>query len=97
MTNDFLNEDCFNVFPKIEEKSIDLVFVDLPYGQTYNNWDVKIDLNKMWIHLKRIAKRNANFIFFTTTKYGNDLINSNQKWFRYDLVYEKEFSRIFTI
>ena len=46
----------------------------------------------MWIHLKRIAKRNANFIFFTTTKFGNELINSNPKWFRYDLVYEKKNS-----
>ena len=46
MINSFINEDCFNIFPNIEENSIDLVLVDLPYGQTNNSWDVKIDLNK---------------------------------------------------
>jgi len=83
------NDDCFNVLPKIQDESIDLVLVDLPYGQTTNNWDVCIDLNKMWEQLKRIAKENTAFIFFTTTKFGYKLIQSNEKWFRYDLVWEK--------
>ena len=30
--------------------------------------------------------------FFTTTKYGNDLINSNKKYFKYDLVWEKHIA-----
>lgn len=90
MINTFINDDCFNIFPRIEDKSINLVFVDLPFGCTDNSWDQPIDLNQMWLHLKRIAKKNANYIFFTTTKFGNELINSNPKWFRYDLVYEKK-------
>ena len=66
-----------------------MVLVDLPYGQTACKWDSVIDLEKMWKQLKRIAKPNTPFIFFTTTRFGNTLINSNPKWFRYDLVWEK--------
>jgi site-specific DNA-methyltransferase (adenine-specific) len=86
------NADCFDVFPLIENNIIDLVVLDLPYGQTDCKWDTKIDLEKLWIELKRISKDNTQYIFFTTTKFGNNLINSNPQWFRYDLVWEKNNS-----
>jgi len=86
------NDNCFNILPTLKDKSIDLVLVDLPYGQTACKWDVCIDLEKMWEQLKRIGKENTAYIFFTTTKFGNKLINSNEKWFRYDLVWEKNVS-----
>jgi site-specific DNA-methyltransferase (adenine-specific) len=87
--NKIYNSDCFDVFPLIKNKSIDLVLVDLPYGQTACDWDIKINLDNMWKELKRISKDNCQFVFFTTTKFGVELINSNPKWFRYDLVWEK--------
>ena len=87
--NKIFDSDCFDLFPKIENNRIDLVLVNLPYGQTDNSWDIKIDLDNMWTHLKRICKHNTTYIFYCTTKFGNDLINSNPEWFRYDLVYEK--------
>ena len=80
--------DCFEILPSINKK-IDLVLVDLPYGQTGNKWDICIDLKKMWIELKKICSENCNYVFTTTTKYGIQLINSNPNWFRYDLVWEK--------
>jgi site-specific DNA-methyltransferase (adenine-specific) len=87
--NKIYNDDCFNIFSTLEQNSINLVLVDLPYGQTNCDWDIKIDLQEMWKQLKLICKDNCQFIFFTTTKFGNELINSNYKWFRYDLVWEK--------
>jgi len=89
MENKIFNSDCFDIFTKISNKTVDLVIVDLPYGQTSNAWDVKIDLNKMWQELKKTCKENCIFIFFCTTKFGNELINSNPSWFRYDLIWEK--------
>ena len=85
-----INSDCLAVMPTLETNSVDMVLVDLPYGQTSCKWDTIIDMEKMWIELKRICKGNATLVFFTTTKFGNKLINSNEKWFRYDLVWEKE-------
>ena len=89
MDNKLFNDDCFNVFEKMDKDTVDMVLVDLPYGQTDCEWDIQIDLNKMWKELKRICKGKCQFVFFTTTKYGIELINSNKKYFKYDLVWEK--------
>jgi len=84
-----LHGDCLKLMPTLGDKSVDMVLVDLPYGQTACAWDCEIDLAEMWVQLKRICKPNANIVFFCTTKFGNKLINSNEKWFRSDLVWEK--------
>ena len=83
------NNDCFEIFKDIKKSTIDLVVVDLPYGQTHCDWDNCIDLKQMWIDLKRICKESTTYCFFCTVKFGNSLINSNPRWFRYDLVWEK--------
>ena len=83
------NDDCFNIFPTLEDKSINLFILDLPYGQTACKWDSVIDLEEMWKHIKRIMKPNALIVFFCTAKFGNTLINANPKWFKYDLIWKK--------
>ena len=53
-------------------------------------WDVKIDLEAFWKEVKRIRKNeHSPTIHFCTTKFGYDLIKSNEKEFRYDLVWTK--------
>jgi site-specific DNA-methyltransferase (adenine-specific) len=88
-TIQLFNDDCFNVFKNLPDKSVDCVIVDLPYGQTACHWDCMIDLDEMWKHLKRVCKKKCNYVFFTTTKFGYQLIKSNEKWFRYDLIWVK--------
>lgn len=54
------------------------------------SWDVKIDLEKFWEQVKRLARnKHTPVIHFCSAKFGYDLIKSNEKWFRYDLVWEK--------
>ncbi len=86
------NDNCFNVFSKIKDKSIDLFLLDLPYGQTACEWDSVIDLNQMWQEIKRTIKNNGQIIFFCTSKFGYKLINSNPSWFRYELIWIKSNS-----
>jgi DNA modification methylase len=84
------NEDCFVILPEIQDKQVDLFLLDLPYNQTACSWDKDIiDLEKMWVEIKRIMKENAIIVFFTTAKFGYKLIHSNPKWFRYDLIWKK--------
>jgi site-specific DNA-methyltransferase (adenine-specific) len=61
------------------------------YGNSYHcSWDVKIDLPKFWEQVKRLAKdEHTPVLMFCTARFGNDLINSNPSWFRYDLVWHK--------
>lgn len=84
-----LEGDCLQLLPTIDTNKVDLVILDLPYGQTDCSWDSKIDLNNLWQQLKRVGKPTTAYIFFTTTKFGYELIKSNEKWFRYDLVWSK--------
>ena len=87
---DLYNDDCFNVFPQIEDNTINLFVLDLPYNQTACKWDQDIiPLDEMWKHIKRIMKPNGIVIMFCTAKFGYRLIHSNPKWFRYDLIWKK--------
>ncbi len=83
------NDDCFNIFPTLDDKSINLFILDLPFGCTACKWDSVIDLDEMWKNIKRIMKPNALIVFFCTAKFGNTLINANPKWFKYDLIWKK--------
>jgi len=90
MELELFNADCFDILPEIKDKSVDLFLLDLPYNQTSCNWDKDvIDLEKMWVQIKRTMKPNAIIIMFCTAKFGYKLIHSNPKWFRYDLIWKK--------
>ena len=86
-----LHGDCLEHMKDLDDNSIDLIFCDLPYGQTSCKWDCKIDLEKFWIEVMRIKKLNTPIFFTTTTKFGVELINSCPKKcpFRYDIVWVK--------
>ena len=64
-------------------------------GSTYADtggcsWDIKIDLDAFWIQVERLMKNDHTpIIQFCNTRFGNELINSKPKWFRYDLVWNK--------
>jgi len=54
-------------------------------------WDIKIDLEAFWKEVKRIRRNeHSPTIHFCTTKFGYELIKSNEKEFRYDLVWDKQ-------
>jgi site-specific DNA-methyltransferase (adenine-specific) len=86
------NNDCFLQMSNLEDACVDLVFCDLPYGETSCKWDSKIDLEAFWVEINRITKPTTPIFFTTTTKYGAELIASNPKNFRYDLVWVKSAS-----
>lgn len=86
---EIFNAECLVKMKDFKKHSIDCVIVDLPYGQTDCEWDIKINLNDMWKELRRICKPRANIIFFCTSRFGYELINSNKRAFCYDLVWEK--------
>ena len=81
--------DCLELMPEIKDNSVDLLFCDLPYGQTSCKWDCLIDLEEFWKQVNRICKDDTPMLFTCSVKFGNTLINSNPKCFRYDLVWVK--------
>lgn len=86
-----LHGDCLEHMKHLDAESVDLIFCDLPYGQTGCQWDCKIDHEKFWDQIMRIKKTNTPIFMTTTTKFGIELIQSAPKKcpFRYDLVWVK--------
>ena len=90
---EIFNNDCLVKLKEIEGKSVDCVICDLPYGTTACKWDNKIDLDDLWRELKRVARNdNTPYFFFCDMRFASQLIVSNPKWFRYDLVWFKRNS-----
>ncbi len=50
------NADCFDIFPTIQNKSIDMILCDLPYGTTSCKWDSILPFDKLWYEYKRVIK-----------------------------------------
>lgn len=93
LNNSLILDDCFNVLKSIKNKSIDLVFADLPYNLTGTAWDVKLDLNKLWIEYERILKDDGIIALFSIQPFTTHLINSNISLWRYNWYWEKDKSR----
>lgn len=81
--------DCLEVMKEIKDKSIDMILCDLPYGTTQNKSDIIIPFEPLWKQYERIIKDSGAIILFAQGVFYIDLVNSNRKLFRYDLVWDK--------
>ena len=79
--------DCLELMKEIPDKSIDMILCDLPYGTTQNKSDIIIPFDKLWNSYERIIKDNGAIVLFAQGVFYVDLINSNRKLFRYDLIW----------
>jgi len=88
--NEIYLGDCLELMPKhIEDKSIDMIFCDLPYGTTQNKWDSLIDLSKLWSEYKRVIKDNGAIVLFAQTPFDKVLGSSNLKMLKYEWIWRK--------
>ena len=85
----FYQGDCLVEMDKIEDKSVDAIICDLPYGTTVCTWDTLIPFDKLWMQYKRIIKPNKAIILFGSQPFTTDLINSNRDIFKYELIWDK--------
>jgi len=74
---------------RIPDGSIDLMLTDPPYNTTNCDWEYAIDFETLWAEWLRIVKPNGAFIFTASQPFTTDLINSNRKHFKYELIWEK--------
>ena len=93
----FVNADCFDVFPFIEEKSIDAIICDLPYGTTACKWDSVLPFDKLWEQYERIIKDDGCILLFASNPFASALVMSNPKLFRYEFIWDKVIPTGFTM
>ena len=78
----------------IPDKSIDAIICDLPYGvlnkgNSSAKWDSVIPFDKLWSSYERIIKDNGIIFLFGQGMFTADLLISNKKLWRYNLVWDK--------
>lgn len=81
--------DCLDVLPTLPDNSIDLIACDPPYGTTQNKWDIVIPFEPLWKNIKRILKPKGIAVFTAAQPFASQLIMSNPKWYKYDLIWAK--------
>lgn len=76
----------------IDDKSIDCIICDLPYGtlkSTKCKWDIVIPFDKLWEQYNRIIKTNGVVLLFGQEPFSSNVRLSNLKAYRYDLYWHK--------
>ena len=86
---DLQQGDCLELMKSIPDKSVDMILCDLPYGTTKCEWDKVIPFKPLWKQYKRIIKDNGAILLFSAQPFTTDLINSNRKMFRYEIIWQK--------
>lgn len=86
---ELLHGNCLDLLPQIEEKSIDMIFADLPFGVTQQNWDEVIDLKSLWNQYLRVIKDDGAILLFAKPPFDKLLANSKLSIYRYDWIWEK--------
>ena len=81
--------DCLELMKDIPDKSVDMIFCDLPYGTTNCKWDTPINLAKLWELYNRIIKDNGAILLFAQTPFDKVLGCSNLSMLRYEWIWEK--------
>lgn len=92
--NKIYHGNCFDYLPQIADKSVDLILTDMPYGTLNKSnpdaqWDKEVSLPSLWNQYKRIIKPNGAIQLFGQGVFAAKLIMSNQKWFKFDFVWDK--------
>ena len=81
--------DCFDGMTQIDDKSIDMILCDLPYGTTQCSWDIVIPFEPLWEEYKRIIKDNGAIVLFGMEPFSSYLRISNIEMFKYDWIWDK--------
>jgi site-specific DNA-methyltransferase (adenine-specific) len=87
--NKICQGDCLEVMKLIDDKSIDMVLCDLPYGTTVCKWDTIILFEPLWEQYKRIIKNNGAIVLTASQPFTSALVMSNIKWFKYEWIWIK--------
>lgn len=90
--NSHINGDCLEVMKDIEDKSVDMILCDLPYGTTACKWDVIIPFEPLWEQYKRVIKDKGAIVLTASQPFTSLLIINNLDLYRHQWVWNKNNS-----
>lgn len=97
LINKLILGDCLEVMQEIDDKSVDLILCDLPYGTTNAVWDSVIPISLMWNSYERIIKDNGVIVLTAQNPFSSLLVSSNFNWYKHSHVWKKNVSSNFQL
>ena len=88
--NSVNNGNCLDLMSGINDKSVDMILADLPYGVSACKWDSVIPFEPLWANYKRIIKDNGAIVLTASQPFTSALVMSNIKMFKYEWVWDKK-------
>lgn len=94
-TDILLHGDCLELMKDIPDASIDAIICDLPYEVLHKNnpsvrWDRLIPFEPLWEQYLRVAKPEAPVILFAQGMFTAQLMMSQPRYWKYNLIWEKD-------
>lgn len=101
MSYQIFNENFYKYLPTVEDKSVDLFLLDLPYNILQNknkraDWDQdELDLVFIWDSIERILKPNSVVACFCNQPFTTKLMANSPKfgetkaWFKHHWIWNK--------
>lgn len=86
---ELFHQDCFEFLAARSGRKYDAVITDPPYGSTDCRWDKTFDLEAWWQLIDGCTTDKAIVASFAAQPFATNLIISNRKSFRYELVWRK--------
>ncbi|MGL4950810.1 MAG: DNA-methyltransferase [Mycoplasma sp.] len=93
------NIDYLELLKTLEPKSIDFICIDPPYGKINGmqlsgqkqkvDWDISINWEEMFFEFNRVIKDGGTICVFGQQPTYSQMILSNLKDFKYELIWEK--------
>ena len=83
--------DCIEVMHRLIDMGVKVnaIITDIPYGIHNNKFDSVIPFDDMWDCINKLVKRKGNTILFGGGLFACKLALSNEKKFRYELIWKK--------
>lgn len=89
LINKLHNCDNVEILAQLPDKSLDLILEDMPYNNTNLAFEYAVDLEKYWSARLPKIKDNGAIILTGQQPFSSDLIVSNRKMFRYEIIWKK--------
>ena len=88
------NMDCLEGMSMIADGTVDAVICDLPYSVLHKDnpnvqWDRIIPMEPLWAQYKRVIKDNGAILLFCQGMFTAQLMMSQPKLWRYNLIWYK--------
>lgn len=81
--------DCLEQMHHIEDASVQLIIVDLPYGTTACKWDSCIPFEPLWEHYNRILTKNGTVCMFGSEPFATIQRMAQLDKYKYDWIWNK--------